>query len=408
MAAVIGGISRLFQPTIEVLSAQKLCQGINPWYFLIGLRMVTLFFAFGPWDSLKTDMICQWPKDTGDAKTFCSVLCYNQLFPIPVSALWTFHFIAIIFTVALMKFVYVSTTDKSGKPGEAEPKPGETGCCETVGKPKFGGWRYGIYIFTIVLILAIELSFMWTLIGLQLPIMTRGIVTCRPNNPVCPETAQCALNGRADKQAILWVLAFCAAANVCVCIGYLASHGGQACGFCGGSSGGGTRKPAAGHCGNCDGEAGERGCLRNGAGCHNAQGDGLGWEGAYGYHSDCSAAGPAGCRCQTEGANCCCRQGNSGGKNAACGCQENRHCPCYYHGSEAGHSRSSMPTKEDSEGKLLRGDIELGPEKKNWTVGMMQMKEPVRPGPKRGRGSPGGGKGVKYMAKYEMWGKRRV
>ncbi|XP_061447581.1 uncharacterized protein LOC133367501 [Rhineura floridana] len=412
MAAVIGGISRLFQPTIGVLSAEKLCQGLNPWYFLIGLRMVTLFFAFGPWDSLKSDMVCQWPSDTGDAKTFCSVLCYNQLFPIPISAVWSFYFIAIIFTVALMKFVYVQSKDASGKDVEEEPRPSfgteaDAGCCETQSQPKFGGWRYGIYIFSIVLILAMELSFIWILIGLQLPIMTQGIVTCRPNNPACPPSAQCALNGQSDKQGILWALAFCAAANACVCIGYLATPACQACGYGGGSGSGSTGAARAACQGNRGREAVGQGCRCNGAGCHHCQGDGGAWARAYGCRSD-GGMGTAGCGCQLEGAKCCCRQGN--GREVACGCPENRCCPCYFQGNEAGQSRNSMASKEDSEGKLLRGDIELGAERKNWGMidGKMQMREPVRIGTKTGQGSPGGRKTVTYVAKYQTWGKRRL
>ncbi|KAH0626395.1 hypothetical protein JD844_001353 [Phrynosoma platyrhinos] len=368
MAAVVGGLSRLFQPTIGVLSGEKVCQGINPWYFLIGLRLVTLFFALGPCESLRHDLICQWPSDTGDAKTFCSALCYNQHFPIPISSIWVFHFITIIFIVALMKFVHVTEKDSSAKDVEAamESKPGHgtEGCCDPAGPAAFSGWRYGIYIFCIVLILTLELSFIWILLGLQLPIMNQAVVVCHPNNVACPPSAQCALNVQSDKRTALWSLAFCAAANASVCVGYLAVHGGQAYG--------------------CRGGCGSKRKARAGFSAREA------------------------CPCNRE--NCCC-QGNEIGRDAGCGCQGNRQCPCFFQGNEVRQSQNLVPSNEDSEGKLLRGDTELGGERKDWRPddGRIPMREPLRIGAKKGQDRPGReGRVIKHAAKYQAWGKQRM
>lgn len=410
MAAVVGGISRLFQPTIGVLSAEAACSGINPWYFLVGFRMVMLFLAYGPWDSLKNDLVCQWPKDLGDTKTFCSALCFNQEIPIPISSIWVLHFMITLIIVGLMKFVYVSRGGKAASSKDAEAgaeSEAGAGCCTQAGQTRFGGWRYRIYILCIVLILITELSFIWALLGLQLPIMNRRVVICYPNDPVCPATAQCTLSGRADKRAILWALAFCAAANVSVCIGYLATHCGQACGCCGGPDGQG--KPKASGQGNPSREATGCGCPCNGADCSKCQGDAGGWVGIYGSQGG-SIPGMEGCKCQAEGGNCCCRQGNESGREGACNCQNNRWCPCYFQGSEAGQSRNSMCSREDSDGKLLRGDTEVGGDRTEWRTldGKMQIKEPLRTVAKKGRSSPAGGRPAKYAAKYQVWGKRKV
>ncbi|KAL7990115.1 hypothetical protein Chor_012781, partial [Crotalus horridus] len=187
MAMVIGGISQLFQPTIAVLSAEKICQGTNLWYFLIGLHMVTLFFAYGPWDSLKANLVCCWPSNIEDANKFCLTICYNQRFPVPISGFWVFHFIAIIFTVALLKFVYVTKKSPKDKDAEAARKP-------------ISGTE--------------NIAFIWTLLGLQLPNLIQEVTTCYPNDPACLTTAQYAVNSISDKRAILWVLAFCSAANI--------------------------------------------------------------------------------------------------------------------------------------------------------------------------------------------------
>ncbi|KAJ7314082.1 hypothetical protein JRQ81_006016, partial [Phrynocephalus forsythii] len=332
MAAIIGGVSRLFVPTIGVLSGEKPCQGISPWYFLIGLRMVTLFFAFGPWESLKADVICQWPSEVGDAKAFCTAVCYNQHFPIPISAVWAFHFIAIIFTVALMNFVHISRKGTPDKDAEAattgsKPPPGTGGCCEPDGQPTFGGWRYRIFILCIVLILAMELSFIWILLALQSPIMSRGVVPCRPNNPACPPSAQCALQARSDKQALLWALAFCSAANAAVCVGYLATQAGQACGYCG-SYGGSGKARFGGHA-NCGREAVGCGCRCNQPSCRCYQGGEGGRAEGYGYQTY-GKAGIEGGRCKPEEANCCCPPGKDNW--VVCGCQDNRQPPCNFQG----------------------------------------------------------------------------
>ncbi|KAM6451782.1 uncharacterized protein PHA67_018375 [Liasis olivaceus] len=399
MATVIGGISRLFQPTIGILAAEKICRGTNPFYFLIGLRMVTLFFAYGPWDALKNDLICRWPSDLGDAKTFCSGLCYNQRFPVPISGFWVFHFIAIIFTIALLKFVYVPQKSPTDKDAEAatESKPA-TGA-KVADEPHFGGWRYGIYMFCIAFVLAIDVAFIWTLLGLQLPIISLGVTTCYPNNPACPSSAQCVVTGLRDKQAILWVLAFCSAANVAVSIGYLSTHCCQACGFCKGS-----KKARPGYQGRGGSEAGEYGCCYHGPGCHGNCG---GWTEVPGDRGK-AQAGAAGCGCQPEGVSCCCCQGNDGSRGVACGCQNNQLCPCFIQGSKT--RLSSLTGREDSGGTLLRGDTEIQGERKKWGAAekWIQMRESLRTEAQRGQGSSRGGTTVKNTAKYHSWKNRRV
>ncbi|KAG8147956.1 hypothetical protein E2320_001396 [Naja naja] len=387
MATVIGGISRLFQPTIAVLSAEKICQGTNPWYFLIGLRMVTLFFAYGPWDSLKADLVCRWPSNIGDGNKFCSAICYNQRFPVPISGFWVFHFIAIIFTIALLKFVYVTKKSPTDKDAEAARRPKPTSGTES--SPKvgegFGGWRYGIYIFCIALLLAIDVAFIWTLLGFQLPNLSQEVTTCYPNDPACPATAQCAVTGVSDKRAILWVLAFCSAANIVFCIGVLSAQCCQSCGICRGPE---KARPA------------EYGCHYHDARCHGCPGDCGKWTEVL-SNREVVQAGAARCGCQPGGVSCCCHQGNEGSRGVACGCQDNRLCPCFFQGSDTG--LSSLTGREDSDGKLLRGDTEIGGERKKWGAveNWMQLNEPVKMEAQRGQGSPRGGTAVKNMAKYQ-------
>ncbi|KAL8176621.1 UNVERIFIED_CONTAM: hypothetical protein K2H54_037013 [Gekko kuhli] len=361
MAGVVGGITRLFQPTVGVLASDKTCRGLNPWYFLVGLHLVSVFFAYGPWDAAKSDLVCHWPSSAGDEKTFCNALCYNQRFPVAISSSWALHLLVMLIMVALMKFVYVTVKkkDSSGKDVETavEPTPdqGTSAVLEwydVVGKTEFGGWRYKVYMLCIIAILAATSIFMFVLIAYQLPAVMQKTFTCTPENAACPGSVQCTFTGRSDKRAILWAMACCSGATIILCIGYLATHVCRACGFCGGHDG--AKKARTGH-GSREVEGGGRRSREEGRDTYS-EGSG-GGAGGRGHRGD-GGARMAGCRCQFDGENCCCAQGYDSSRNVACGCYENRRCPCYFQGSDTGQSLSSLASKEESEGTLLRGDTE--------------------------------------------------
>lgn len=419
MAGVVGGITRLFHPTVGVLASDKTCRGLNPWYFLLGLHLVSVFFAYGPWDAVKSDLVCNWPSSAGDEKTFCNALCYNQRFPVAVSSAWALHLLTVLIVVALMKFVYV-TVKKKDAPGKdvekaVEPTPDKGSSAElewydVIGKTEFGGWRYTIYILCIVVILAATSIFMFVLFVYQLPPVMQKTFTCTPENAACPAFVQCAFAGRSDKRAILWAMACCSGATISLCVCYLATHAGQACGFCGGRDG--TKEDRAVH----KSREAEGGGHRSWEGGRDSdtrlEGSG-GGAGGLGRQGD-GGPGTTRCRCQSDGANCCCvAQGRGSSRSVACGCYDNRHCPCYFQGSNLGQSRSSLASKKESEGTLLRGDTKVGGEGREWRAHeeRLLMRESLRTGAKRGRGSPAGGRGgnaLKYLAKYEARGKHRM
>ncbi|XP_025049729.1 uncharacterized protein LOC112548364 [Alligator sinensis] len=105
MAAVLNGITRLFLPVMGALSGDGACSGLAPWYFLVGLRLVTLFFAHGPWDSVQTDLVCNWTTEPTGTQVFCTALCYSQRFPVPLTSIWALAFIASLFTIGFMQLV---------------------------------------------------------------------------------------------------------------------------------------------------------------------------------------------------------------------------------------------------------------------------------------------------------------
>uniref|UniRef100_A0ACB8EVY9 Uncharacterized protein n=1 Tax=Sphaerodactylus townsendi TaxID=933632 RepID=A0ACB8EVY9_9SAUR len=260
-----------------------------------------------------------------------------------------------LIVVALMKFVYVTL-------------------------------RYPVYVLCIVMILATTSVFMFVLIDYQLPAVMQKTFPCTPESAECPASVQCAFTGRADKRAILWAMACCSAATITLCVGYLATHAGQACGLCGDRDD--TEKARADH---RSGEA-ERVSRRAWREGGDSRRQGSGDSRREGREADARRPAPRrdvgvgieGCSCQLDGANCCCR-------DMTCDCYDNRHCPCYFPDTDTG--LHSLACREESDGKLLRGDTEVMEEGKEWRAHEERrvMRQPRRTGPQRSRASPGVG-----------------
>lgn len=104
MSIILSGLIHVFQPLLSSLSGALTCEGLGPWYFLLGLRIVAIFFSNGPWDTVKEDIVCNWIHPIHErSRDFCTALCHNQHFPISVSGTWGLVFIALLLLVGLMK-----------------------------------------------------------------------------------------------------------------------------------------------------------------------------------------------------------------------------------------------------------------------------------------------------------------
>ncbi|KAJ6653378.1 hypothetical protein lerEdw1_009279 [Lerista edwardsae] len=104
MSIILSGLIHVFQPLLSSLSGALDCEGLVPWYFLLGLRIVAIFFSNGPWDTIKEDVACNWVHPMHErSQDFCTALCHNQHFPISVSATWGLVFIVLLLLVGLMK-----------------------------------------------------------------------------------------------------------------------------------------------------------------------------------------------------------------------------------------------------------------------------------------------------------------
>ncbi|XP_053115169.1 uncharacterized protein LOC128328934 [Hemicordylus capensis] len=117
MSIILSGLIHVFRPLLASLSGALDCKGLGPWYFLLGLRIVAIFFANGPWDTIREDVECNFIQPIEDrSRDFCRALCNNLHFPISVSATWGLVFIVLLLLTGLMRL----TSPKKKKKRERE------------------------------------------------------------------------------------------------------------------------------------------------------------------------------------------------------------------------------------------------------------------------------------------------
>ncbi|CAM5117233.1 unnamed protein product [Eretmochelys imbricata] len=264
MAAVVAALARL-HPALAILGSDAQCHSLAPWYFLLGLRLVALFVADGPWASVKPDLACNWTSVNGDSQPFCAALCYNQRFRAPISSFWGFAFLATLLPMGLMLLIHAQFSRRAAARGDKESagptdatnmaaKPNMAAKTKLAGEPNMAtganwvdiinmdsesqrvgqskmatpgakmaassAWRSPAFGLCVVLLLATELGFLWAMLALQLPLVSGAYFQCRPGAPPCPPALECALSGQADKKMALVTLAFTACVNIASCLAY--------------------------------------------------------------------------------------------------------------------------------------------------------------------------------------------
>lgn len=251
MAAVVTGLARLFQPALAFSGTDAGCRGLAPWYLLLGLRLVALFIADGPWSSASPDLACNWTLVEVDIRPFCSALCFNQRFSAPLSSAWGFAFLVALLPVGLMRLIrtgykhqrnaagnadegqtdtpgvhHTTTARFSMTAGEHSPAGMATSITNMIpSEPKKTSlccsWRTVAFGLCVTLLLASELCFLWVIVSLQIPAVSETTFLCFPGSRTCPKALECVLAGQADKQMALWTLALTAFVNMAACLAYL-------------------------------------------------------------------------------------------------------------------------------------------------------------------------------------------
>ncbi|XP_032093130.1 uncharacterized protein LOC116522359 [Thamnophis elegans] len=247
MAALITGLARLFQPTMMLPGGKSEGLGLAPWYLLLGLRLVALLLANDPWSSAKTDLVCNWTKTTMEEhlQPFCQALCFNQHFSSPVSSAWGLGFLLGLFPVGLMGLIKIVSEHqkKAATAGEEEqgnPDGATYAMMAAESHPSHkeailernaapldaktsppSTWHVAAFGCLVILLLVMEVVFLWVVIALQIPLVTDLTFRCLLEGRACPPILECVMLGQVDKQVALWGLIFTAIMNVVVCLSCL-------------------------------------------------------------------------------------------------------------------------------------------------------------------------------------------
>ncbi|XP_039392068.1 uncharacterized protein LOC120404135 [Mauremys reevesii] len=115
---IISTLVSLLQPVLSALSGAVQWQGLQHWYFLLGLRLLAMYFASSPWESAQQDMACAWsPGQEAETRTFCTSVCYNRHFLAPVLPTWGFSFLIALIPITIIRVLYPKE-DLHGKGGQ--------------------------------------------------------------------------------------------------------------------------------------------------------------------------------------------------------------------------------------------------------------------------------------------------
>ncbi|CAM2114899.1 unnamed protein product [Caretta caretta] len=108
----------LLQPVLSALSGAELWQGLEHWFFLLGLRLLAMYFASAPWESVQQDIACAW-STSQDAETrrFCTSVCYNRHFLDPIRPTWGFSFLIALLPITIIRMLSPEE-DNQGKGGQ--------------------------------------------------------------------------------------------------------------------------------------------------------------------------------------------------------------------------------------------------------------------------------------------------
>ncbi|CAM4566802.1 unnamed protein product [Lepidochelys olivacea] len=115
---IISTLVGLLQPVLSALSGAVQWQGLEHWFFLLGLRLLAMYFASAPWESAQQDMACAWsPGQDAETRRFCTSVCYNRHFLDPIRPTWGFSFLIALLPITIIRMLYPKD-DPHGKGGQ--------------------------------------------------------------------------------------------------------------------------------------------------------------------------------------------------------------------------------------------------------------------------------------------------
>ncbi|XP_042702138.2 uncharacterized protein LOC122172916 [Chrysemys picta bellii] len=120
MLIIVSTLVSLLHPVLSAMSGALRWQGLEHWFFLLGLRLLALYFASSPWESARDDLACAWNRSQEEEnRRFCTSVCYNRHFLDPVTATWGFSFLIALLPITIMRMLYPQE-DCQGQGGQED------------------------------------------------------------------------------------------------------------------------------------------------------------------------------------------------------------------------------------------------------------------------------------------------
>ncbi|XP_044870481.1 uncharacterized protein LOC123369187 [Mauremys mutica] len=120
MLIIVSTLVSLLHPVLSAMSGALRWQGLEHWFFLLGLRLLALYFASSPWESARDDLACAWNRSQEEEnRRFCTSVCYNRHFLDPVTPSWGFSFLIALIPITIMRMLYPQG-DRQGQGGEED------------------------------------------------------------------------------------------------------------------------------------------------------------------------------------------------------------------------------------------------------------------------------------------------
>ncbi|KAG6922242.1 hypothetical protein G0U57_003182, partial [Chelydra serpentina] len=120
MLIIVSTLVSLLHPVLSAMSGALRWQGLEHWFFLLGLRLLALYFASAPWESAQQDLACAWNRSQEEeTRRFCTSVCYNRHFLDPVTPTWGFSFLIALLPITIMRMLYPQE-DRQGHGGEKD------------------------------------------------------------------------------------------------------------------------------------------------------------------------------------------------------------------------------------------------------------------------------------------------
>ncbi|XP_043109506.1 gap junction beta-5 protein [Puntigrus tetrazona] len=212
MAAIVTGLIPILRTAVDSTATYK---GRTMWFGLLCIRLVTVFLAQFPWKSLNEDFDCS------NRNTFCTKACFNKHFDNSVVMAWHFLFILLVLSVLLMELFSSHLRSSFQKKREKEMASQSEQGAVTDPTTTVGGRMMidlhkskssvAVYLFSIVLRIAVELLFVYVLFFWVLPKLDEEPFPCHAQTLGNCSVQHCVVRGAAEKRMSVYALLFMSA-----------------------------------------------------------------------------------------------------------------------------------------------------------------------------------------------------